>query len=77
MKRLIKLYFAPSAIKARILGDISLIIAILTGLIDLILPLFDAYSFGPWFEQYKGFIIAGLIAFKYLTNFSKKKEISK
>lgn len=77
MKKLLKLYFSPSAVRSRIIGDISLAIAIITGLIDLILPLFDLYSFGPWFDTYKGWIIASLIVFKYLTNFSKKKEPSK
>ncbi len=72
MKKLFKLYFKPSAIKARIAGDIAVLLAMLAAYIDVILPVIQQYVFGEWVEAHKGVVIVLLLSIKFLTNFTKK-----
>ena len=70
--KLIKRYFEPSAIKARIIGDISLFLALIATYMDVIIPIVQEYPFGTWIDSHKGLVIIALITIKFLTNLSKK-----
>lgn len=73
MKNIWKHYFKPSPVWARIIGDISLIIAGLSYFIDLIIPVIQQYTFGDWIEKNKGIVLIALLAVKFLSNFFAKK----
>lgn len=70
----LKYYFKPSPIWARIIGDISLILATLSIFIDAIIPIVQQYTFGVWIEQHKGIVIVALIGIKFLSNTLQKKN---
>ena len=76
MKTIWQRYWKPSTFAARVIGDISLLLAMLATYIDSIIPVIEQYTFGNFIEKNKGVVLIVLISIKFVSNFTAKRNDS-